>query len=143
MKIEMGESLFYSWLRHVKECQVVQMNWKASPSWQLRDERRIKKIHELPTHTSNKYGYGVIKNNSLSQLLMQAEVDASESVWLETDKKFCFNAYCVLFMKRSELWRQTGNCYACNKEVYPYCIMHGRLFRRCQRRDYFCITQNI
>lgn len=30
MKIEMGESLFYSWLRHVKECQIVQTNWKVS-----------------------------------------------------------------------------------------------------------------
>lgn len=27
MKIEMGESLFYSWLRHVKECQIVQTSW--------------------------------------------------------------------------------------------------------------------
>ena len=32
MKIEMGESLFYSWLRHVKECQIVQTNWKVSES---------------------------------------------------------------------------------------------------------------
>ena len=29
MKIEMGESLFYSWLRHVKDCQIVQTNWKG------------------------------------------------------------------------------------------------------------------
>ena len=33
MKIEMGESLFYSWLRHVKECQIVQTNWKPSSQW--------------------------------------------------------------------------------------------------------------
>lgn len=26
MKIEMGESLFYSWLRHVKEFQIVQIS---------------------------------------------------------------------------------------------------------------------
>jgi len=31
MKIEMGESLLYSWLRHVKECQIAQTNWKVSP----------------------------------------------------------------------------------------------------------------
>ena len=35
MKIEMGESLFYSWLRHVKDCQIVQNNWKPSPQWNL------------------------------------------------------------------------------------------------------------
>ena len=77
MKIEMGESLFYSWLRHVKECQVVQTNWKSSPSWQLRDEDGLKRFMEATDiHFQNKYGYGVYKNNSLTQLLMQAEVDA-------------------------------------------------------------------
>lgn len=45
MKIEMGESLFYSWLRHVKECQVVQMNWKPSPSWQLQNEEELKRFN--------------------------------------------------------------------------------------------------
>jgi len=76
MKIEMGESLFYSWLRHVKECQVVQSNWKASPSWQLQNEDVLKRLMNLTDeHFNNKYGYGLYKNNSLSQLLMQAEID--------------------------------------------------------------------
>jgi hypothetical protein len=77
MKIEMGESLFYSWLRHVKECQVVQTNWKPSPSWLLRDEDVIKRFMEITdNHFQNKYSYGIYKNNSFSQLLAQAEVDA-------------------------------------------------------------------
>ncbi|MBS4023125.1 MAG: hypothetical protein KGZ79_12015 [Dethiobacter sp.] len=77
MKIEMGESLFYSWLRHVKECQVVQTNWKPSPSWQLHGEEEIKRFMSITDeHFQNKYGYAIYKNNSLSQLLMQAEVDA-------------------------------------------------------------------
>ena len=42
MKIEMGESLFYSWLRHVKECQAVQTNWKPSPAWQLQNEDELR-----------------------------------------------------------------------------------------------------
>lgn len=77
MRIEMGESLFYSWLRHVKECQVVQTNWKPSPSWQLRNEEELKRFMDTTdAHFKNKYGYGVYKNNSLSQLLTQAEIDA-------------------------------------------------------------------
>ena len=31
MKLEVGESLALSWLRHVRECDVVQLNWKMSP----------------------------------------------------------------------------------------------------------------
>ena len=34
----MGKSLFNSWLRHVKECQIVQNSWKISPSWKLQHE---------------------------------------------------------------------------------------------------------
>ena len=33
MTTEMGESLCYSWLKHIKGCQIVQTNWKASMSW--------------------------------------------------------------------------------------------------------------
>ena len=30
MATDMGESLMQSWLRHVKGCDIVQTNWKAS-----------------------------------------------------------------------------------------------------------------
>lgn len=33
MKIEIGESLISSWLRHVKQCRIVQTNWKVSSTW--------------------------------------------------------------------------------------------------------------
>lgn len=77
MKIEMGESLFYSWLRHVKECQIVQTNWKASPQWQLSNAGELETLMELvDKHYSGKYGYEVFKQNtSLSQLIQQGECD--------------------------------------------------------------------
>jgi hypothetical protein len=33
MKIDIGESLVYSYLRHVKNCTIVQTNWKPSGNW--------------------------------------------------------------------------------------------------------------
>lgn len=77
MKIEMGESLFYSWLRHVKECQIVQTNWKVSPQWQLQHEDALTKLMQTSdAFFFDKYGYRIYKQNSnLSQLLQQAEVD--------------------------------------------------------------------
>lgn len=77
MKIEMGESLFYSWLRHVKDCQVVQSNWKCSPSWQRHREDELSRLMQQTDRLyAEKYGYHIFKNNSLSQLLAQAEIDA-------------------------------------------------------------------
>lgn len=78
MKIEMGESLFYSWLRHVKECQIVQTNWTTSSQWQLNNEDRLEEIMTLTDKFFfDKYGYSIYKKtSSLSQLLQQAECDA-------------------------------------------------------------------
>ena len=77
MKIEMGESLFYSWLRHVKECQVVQTNWKVSSHWSLSDAEKLEQMMKLiDNHYTQKYGYAIFKkNSSLSQLLQQGECD--------------------------------------------------------------------
>jgi len=78
MKIEMGESLFYSWLRHVKECQVVQTNWKVSPQWSLQHMDELEALMvAADTLFDSKYGYKVFKkNSSLSQLIQQGECDA-------------------------------------------------------------------
>ena len=78
MKIEMGESLFYSWLRHVQACQIVQTNWKVSQHWELQHETEIESMMQvIDNHFKNKYGYNVFKRNvSHRQLLQQAECDA-------------------------------------------------------------------
>jgi hypothetical protein len=56
---------------------VVQTNWNVSPSWQLQDEETLQRLMEITAdHFQNKYGYGIYKNNTLSQLLLQAEIDA-------------------------------------------------------------------
>ena len=77
MKIEMGESLFYSWLRHVKECKIVQTNWKVSSQWQLSDADTLEKLMALvDKHYSEKHNCSIFKQNtSLSQLLQQGECD--------------------------------------------------------------------
>ena len=78
MKIEMGESLFYSWLRHVKDCQLVQTNWKVSPQWELKHEDELQALmDESDQLFENKYGYKIYKkNSSLSQIIQQGECDA-------------------------------------------------------------------
>ena len=78
MKIEMGESLFYSWLRHVKECQIVQTNWKTSPQWTLLHEEKLEEVKaQTDRYFRDRHGYDIYKKtSSLSQLLQQAECDA-------------------------------------------------------------------
>lgn len=78
MKIEIGESLFYSWLRHVKECQIAQNNWKSSLQWTLMNADELSAIKDkTDDFFYNKYGYRIYKNNSsLDQIIQQGESDA-------------------------------------------------------------------
>lgn len=78
MKIEMGESLFYSWLRHVKDCQIVQNNWKPSPQWNLLHADEIERLwQEFAVTFDEKFGYKVFKkSSSLLQIMHQTECDA-------------------------------------------------------------------
>ncbi|MGB3916908.1 MAG: hypothetical protein WBL07_05665 [Thiothrix litoralis] len=78
MKIEIGESLILSWLRHEKKCQLVQMNWKPSfESWELMNESVIEQImRDSDDYFKHEYDYKIYKKNtSLSQLIKQAEID--------------------------------------------------------------------
>ena len=77
MKIEMGESLFYSWLRHIKECQLVQTNWKTSPNWTFYNKGAVDVMfNELNVYFQDKFDGKVFKKTaSLDQLLQQGECD--------------------------------------------------------------------
>lgn len=77
MKIEMGESLILSWLKHIKDCQLVQLNWTVSPEWDFQNKDIIAELMNKTNDLfSIKYGYNVFKNNSLEQLIAQSEADA-------------------------------------------------------------------
>lgn len=77
MKIEMGESACYSWLRHIKGCQIVQTNWKASPNWEIHHEEELEGITKAAIKLfSEKYGYELFKKSkNLAQIIAQAECD--------------------------------------------------------------------
>lgn len=77
MKIEIGESLMYSWLKHIQKCQIVQTNWKVSPSWDLYEIEKLAGVMEITKEEFLKQGYDIYKkNNAVNQLLKQAEIDA-------------------------------------------------------------------
>lgn len=76
MKIEMGESLLYSWLRHVKECQIVQLNWKPSQNWIIQNQKEQNEIMNITKpYFKERYNYDLYGKNSLDQLIKQSEID--------------------------------------------------------------------
>lgn len=76
MKIEMGESLIYSWLRHEKLCQLVQTNWKVSPFWELENRQDVETLFVIcRNYFLEKHSFDISKGCSLEQFLKQAEID--------------------------------------------------------------------
>ena len=71
MKIEMGESLIFSWLKHAKECKIVQLNWKPSDFWNTTNEQEAIDLFKIIEQH-----FPVFKNSKYDQLIKQAEIDA-------------------------------------------------------------------
>lgn len=74
MKIEIGESLVYSWLRHSHNCQVCQLNWKTSEQWNV-DETDLEFCQELMNESSILFGNPFKKTSNINQLIKQCEID--------------------------------------------------------------------
>lgn len=93
MKIEIGESLVYSWLKHIKECQIVQTNWKCSPNWELQNYDEIKTVMKLTDeYFSSNYLLSIYyETKSIEQLIKQAEIDAVGISYIN----LTINLFCV------------------------------------------------
>ena len=74
MKIEIGESLALSYLKHVKKCVIYQTNWKASNRWSITNEESLKVIFEA-VRKSEEFK-DISKKSEFNQFLRQAEIDA-------------------------------------------------------------------
>lgn len=81
MKVEIGESLVRTWVRHCRGCQLAELNWKPSPMW----SSEITAEHERwYREGAAEFSKKVLKKtSSLSQFLGQAEVDVFGVRFLE------------------------------------------------------------
>ena len=76
MKIEVGESLCYSYLRHVKQCLIVQTNWKASDHWdrQIPDEK-LEGMFQSMRQRFDVSGQVFRGTQNSAQFMRQGEID--------------------------------------------------------------------
>lgn len=76
MKIEMGESLGYSFLRHVKRCWLAQANWKASEHWEKQvSDDELENTFRSMRQTFDLGGSVFKGTKDCAQFIRQAEID--------------------------------------------------------------------
>lgn len=77
MKIEIGESLACSWLRHVRQCWLVQANWKFSEHWEkCVTEAELEELFNVMKAHFDRGGGVFKKTKDINQFLKQGEIDA-------------------------------------------------------------------
>lgn len=74
MKVEIGESLIYSFLRHEKKCLITQTNWKASGNWDIPKDVQDNAIYEFDKINKH-HAFSEIFKSDFSQTIKQAEID--------------------------------------------------------------------
>ncbi|MEW9699422.1 hypothetical protein [Paenibacillus sp. SI8] len=131
MKIEIAESLMLSWLRHAKNCQIVQLNWKPSAgTWELSNETEVEAImNEADEYFSKRYqGMNLFKKNTYTQLMQQGEIDA---LGIELNQGSVRNIYAI-----DVAFHENGLNYASREEtiarvlkkmIRSAMILHGYL----------------
>lgn len=78
MKIEVGESLGYSYLRHVRKCWLVQANWKVSDCWPKHSPDTNTSLENLFREMQDEFdqdGKVFKKTKDVYQLIKQGEID--------------------------------------------------------------------
>lgn len=80
MKIEIGESLALSYLKHVKKCTFYQTNWKSSSQWKRFNEGIVvdifSKIKNIEDEIEDEIEeFNNIFRSDIDQTLKQAEID--------------------------------------------------------------------
>ena len=76
MKIEIGESICYSYLRHVKQCWVAQTNWKVSDHWaKYKTDDEMAAMFLSMKERFDRDGKVFKKTKGAAQFLTQGEID--------------------------------------------------------------------
>lgn len=75
MKIEIAESLIYSYLKHNEGCRFVQTNWMTSGKWIITGYEKERAKLLFNKISNSEFFTGIFKNSSFEQLIKQAEID--------------------------------------------------------------------
>ena len=89
MKIEIGESLALSYLKHVKKCVLYQNNWKISSRWDTFNEEAVEKVFNKINEydvSENFFPSKKIKEKvALCQKLKQTKKDTDKPIIQQTE----------------------------------------------------------
>ncbi len=133
MKIEIGESLGYSFLRHVKGCWLVQTNWKPSDQWlPERTDEELEDMFQDMKRSFDSDGNVFKGTKTAAQLLKQAEIDV-----IGVDLRGEVHALEVAFHEGGLNYGGGADNRLCKKLLRAFMVLHAFHSRRTKFHIYF------
>lgn len=121
MKIEVGESLCYSYLRHVKQCLIVQTNWKASEHWKPQiAEEELEGAFQSMRQRFDFTGQVFRGTQDAAQFMRQGEIDV-----IGIDQTGDVHAMDVAFHESGLNYTVGVGNNVLKKMLRTYLLMHG------------------
>ena len=139
MKVEMGESLCYSYLRHVKSCWLVQTNWKSSQHWKT--YRSGDDLEEMYRNMKGKFdrdGEVFKKTKTASQFMKQGEIDV-----IGIDQEGGVHALDVAFHESGLLYGDGNDNRVLKKLLRTYMLLCAYCPRETRSFIYFVLPRVI
>lgn len=120
MKIEIGESLCYSYLRHVKRCWLVQANWKVSEHWsKYKSDTELEKMFQIIKGKFDEDGTVFKKTKNAEQFIKQGEIDV-----IGIEQQGGIHALDVAFHESGLNYGGGSNNRVLKKLLRTYLILH-------------------
>jgi hypothetical protein len=138
MKIEVGESILYSWLRHKKNCQIVQLNWKISSNWPTIESNDAfqKLMDKIQINFHNPFK----KTANVSQLIRQAEIDG---LGIDTRKRELHAADIAFHESGLNYGSKKETCLNIQKKYLRTAIALEKFFPKIKRKNIYFISPKI
>lgn len=120
MKIEIGESLCYSYLRHVKRCWLVQANWKVSEHWSTYTaDAELAKMFQTMKQKFDEDGTVFKQTKNAKQFVKQGEIDV-----IGVEQQGDIHALDVAFHESGLNYEGGSNNRVLKKLLRTYLILH-------------------
>ena len=121
MKIEIGESLCYSYLRHVKRCWLVQANWKVSEHWSTYTaDTELEKMFQIMKQKFDEDGTVFKQTKNAEQFVKQGEIDV-----IGIEQEGSIHALDVAFHESGLNYGGGSNNRVLKKLLRTYLILHA------------------
>ncbi len=120
MKIEIGESLCYSYLRHVKRCWLVQANWKVSEHWsKYKADTELEKMFQTMKQKFDEDETVFKQTKNAGQFVKQGEIDV-----IGIEQAGSIHALDVAFHESGLNYGGGSNNRVLKKLLRTYLILH-------------------